>query len=132
MYEYTERRDMLEAYSTNAAVAANAAIPFNNVVIQKGNTAVLSGAQTIELNKCGVYMVELDGTASASTTVQMTKNGVAQPQAQSTGTTFGFQTLVQVPRSNTSCCCSSPTLIQFTADAAVTLTNVNVVVTKVC
>lgn len=123
---------MLEAYSTNAAVAANAAIPFNNVVIQKGNTAVLSGAQTIELNKCGVYMVELDGTASASTTVQMTKNGVAQPQAQSTGTTFGFQTLVQVPRSNTSCCCSSPTLIQFTADAAVTLTNVNVVVTKVC
>lgn len=123
---------MLEAYSTNVAVAADAAIPFNNVVIQKGNTAVLSGAQTVELNKCGVYMVEIDGTASASTTVQMTKNGVAQPQAQSTGTTFGFQTLVQVPRSNTSCCCSSPTLIQFTADAAVTLTNVNVVVTKVC
>ena len=123
---------MLEAYSTNVAVAADAAIPFNNVVIQKGNTAVLSGAQTVELNKCGVYMVEIDGTASASTTVQMTKSGVVQPQAQSTGTTFGFQTLVQVPRSNTSCCCSSPTLIQFTADAAVTLTNVNVVVTKVC
>ena len=123
---------MLEAYSTNVAVAADAAIPFNNVVIQKGNTAVLSGAQTVELNKCGVYMVEVDGTASASTTVQMTKNGVVQPQAQSTGTAFGFQTLVQVPRSNTSCCCSSPTLIQFTADAAVTLTNVNVVVTKVC
>lgn len=123
---------MLEAYSTNVAVAADAAIPFNNVVIQKGNTAVLSGAQTVELNKCGVYMVEIDGTASASTTVQMAKNGVVQPQAQSTGTAFGFQTLVQVPRSNTSCCCSSPTLIQFTADAAVTLTNVNVVVTKVC
>ena len=123
---------MLEAYSTNVTVAADAAIPFNNVTIQKGCTAVLSGAQTIELNKCGVYMVEIDGVASASTTVQMTKNGVAQPQAQSTGTAFGFQTLVQVAKNNTSCCCSSPTLLQFTADAAVTMTNVNVVVTKVC
>lgn len=123
---------MLEAYSTNAAVAANSAIPFNNVTIQKGPTAVLSGTQTIELNKCGVYMVELDGVASASTTVQMLKNGIAQPQAQSTGTAFGFQTLVQVAKDNTSCCCSSPTLIQFTSEAAVTMTNVNVVVTKVC
>ena len=123
---------MLEAYSTNVTVAADAAIPFNNVTIQKGCTAVLSGTQTIELNKCGVYMVEVDGVSSASTTVQMYKDGVAQPQAQSTGTVFGFQTLVQVPKNNTSCCCSSPTLIQFTADAAVTMTNVNVVVTKVC
>ena len=123
---------MLEAYSTNVTVAADAAIPFNNVTIQKGRTAVLSGTQTIELNKCGVYMVKVDGVASASTTVQMFKDGVAQPQAQSTGTTFGFATLVQVPRNNTSCCGSSPTLIQFSADAAVTMPNVNVVVTKVC
>lgn len=123
---------MLEAYSTNVAVAANAAIPFNNVTIQKGETAVLSGSQTIELNKCGVYMVAFDGVAAAATTITMTKDGVAQPQAQTTGTSLGFQTLVQVPKNNSCCCFSSPTLIQLIVDTAATLTNANVVVTKIC
>ena len=38
---------MLEAYSTNIAVATNSAIPFNNVTIEKGCTAKLAAAATI-------------------------------------------------------------------------------------
>lgn len=121
---------MLEAYSVNKQVGAIEPISFDNVILRKGCTAVLSGASTIELNKCGVYMISLDGVAGTSTTVQMFKNGVAQPQAQSTGTTLSFTTLVQVPNNNSSCPCASATTLQFINETAATFDNVNVVVTK--
>ena len=123
---------MLEAYSTNVTVTANGAIPFNNVTIEKGCTARLSAPATIELNKCGVYMVAVDASATASNTIQLYKDGVAQMQAQSTGETVSFVTLVQVDKNNNCCCCSSPTTLQILADTAVTFTNCNVCVTKVC
>ena len=124
---------MLEAYSVNVAVAANAAVPFNNVTVEKGCTAKLSAPATIELNKCGVYMVAVDAVASATTTVQLYKDGVAQPQAQSTGTAISFVTLVQVDRNNSNCnCCSSPVNLRLVSNTAVTFTNANIVVTKVC
>ena len=104
---------MLEAYSLNQEVGANAAIPFNSVSIQKGCTARLNGVSTIELNKAGVYMVAFDGTAGASTLVQLYKDGVAQPQAQSTGTSPSFVTLVQVSENNSNCPCAAPTNIQI-------------------
>ena len=122
---------MLEAYSINKQIAVDAPITFDNVTLKKGCTAVLSGASTIELNKCGVYMVAFDGAAGTETTVQMYKNGVAQPQAQSTGTTLGFTTLVQVTENNCGCACSSPTTLQFMNDTAATFDNYNVVVTKI-
>ena len=123
---------MLEAYSLNQAVGANASIPFNNISIKKGCTAQLEGISSIELNKAGVYMVAFDGVAGTSTTVQLYKNGVAQPQAQSTGTTLGFTTLVQVPQNNNCNCASSPTVISVDNETAATFTNANIVVTKVC
>lgn len=123
---------MLEAYSLNVAVGANAAIPFNNTSVEKGCTARLSAPATIELNKCGVYMVAFDGVASAATTVQLSKDGVLQPQAQSTGTTVSFVTLVQVPTNNSCCCCSSPVTLRVLNTVAGTFTNANIVVTKVC
>ena len=123
---------MLEAYSINVAVAADGAIPFNNVTIEKGCTAKLPSPATIQLNKCGVYMVSFDGTASAAVNVELYKDGVTQMQAQSTGETVGFVTLVQVDKNNNCCCCSSPTTLQILADTAVTFTNCNVCVTKVC
>lgn len=124
---------MLEAYSTNVAVAANAAIPFNNVTLEKGCTAKLSAPASIELNKCGVYMVAVDAVADAATTTQLYKDGVAQPQAQSTGTAVSFVTLVQVNRNNSDCnCCSSPVNLKVLTNTAVTFTNANIVVTKVC
>ena len=123
---------MLEAYSINAAVTAGGAVPFNSVSIEKGCTAKLTSPSTIELNKCGVYMVAVDGTAAASTTLQLSKDGTALPQAQSTGTTPSFVTLVQVPTNNTCCACSSPVTLRVLNTVATTLTNVNVCVTKVC
>ena len=123
---------MLEAYSSNVAVVADAAIPFNNVTIEKGCTAKLSAPATIQLNKCGVYMVAFDGVASASATAQLYKDGVAQPQAQSTGTNLGFTTLVQVPKNNSECnACSSPVNLMVISDTAATF-HANICVTKIC
>lgn len=121
---------MLEVYSENVTVAENEAIPFNNVSLKKGCTAELSGTSTIQLNKCGVYMISVDASATESTTLQLYKNGVAQPQAQSTGGTPAFTTLVQVSDNNYCCACASPTTLQVVSLDGATLTNANLVVTK--
>ena len=123
---------MLEVYSTEVEVAADSAVPFQNVSLKKGCTAESSGSNTITLNKCGVYMVSCDASAEASTTIQLYKNGIAQPQAQGTGATPAFVTLVQVPENNSCCPCASGVSLQVMNTTATTLTNVNVVVTKVC
>lgn len=122
---------MLQAYSNNVEVSALTAIPFNSVAVKKGCTANVNGT-TIELNRRGVYMVEVDGVASASTTIQLEKDGVEMPQAQSTGTTVGFTALVQVNRDNTCNCCSSPVTIQVVSEGAVTFSHINICVTKIC
>ena len=122
---------MLEAYSVNVAVGANANIPFNSTTIQKGCTAVKTSADTINLNKCGVYMVAVDASTATSTTIQLVKDGVLQPQAQSTGLSPSFITLVQVSENNSCCPCSSPTVIQVRNTVAGTFTDANIVVTKV-
>lgn len=123
---------MLEAYSLNTSVGADSAIPLNNVFIKKGCSAVNSGPSSIELNQCGVYMVSLNGVASAATTVQMYKNDIPQPQAQTAGTSLGFETLVQVSENNSNCCCSAPTTLRFINSTSVTFPIVNVDVTKIC
>ena len=122
---------MLEAYSLNVDVAADTAIPFQNVSLKKGCTAELSGTNTITLNKCGVYMVSCDASAEASTTIQLYKDGVAQPQAQSTGGTPAFVTLVQVPENNSCCPCASGVSLKVVNTTATTFSDVNIVVTKV-
>lgn len=122
---------MLEAYSLNVAVGANANIPFNSTSLIKGCTVTKPSADTINLNKCGVYMVECDVSTAASTTIQLYKNGVAQPQAQGTGLTPNFTTLVQVSEDNTCCPCTAPTTLQVRNTTAGTLTDANIVVTKV-
>ena len=125
---------MLEVYSLNTAAQAASDFPLNNVIIQKGCTAKMSGTSTIELNKCGVYMVSCDASAAAASTIQLKKDGVLQPQAQSTGTSLSFVTLVQVSNNNSNCCYSSPTLLQISnpTEATETLTNLNVCITKIC
>lgn len=122
---------MLQAYSLNVDVAADGNVPFNNVVVDKGCAEKLSGSGSIELNTCGAYKVHVDGVSSASTTIQLIKDGVALPQAQSTGTTLGFETYVQVDRNNCRCSCSSPVVIQLRNTTAATFANVNIVVEKV-
>ena len=123
---------MLEVYSLNVTVPADSSVPLNNVTLKKGCTATLSGTSTISLNKCGVYMVSVDSSSAAAATIQLYVNGVAQADAQSTGTTPNFTKLVQVDESNSNCPCSSPTNIQImNIGAAATFTDFNVVVTKI-
>lgn len=135
---------MIELYSRNVAVTANSAVPFNNVAIKKGCTVEESAPATIQLNKCGVYMVSCDASVTAETDgdieLQLYKNGIAQPQAISTATgaadtpvSMGFTTLVQVSENNTRCCCSSPTTLQIMSNGVdTTVNNINVCVTKIC
>lgn len=123
---------MLEVYSIDVDVAENSPIPFNNVAMEKGNTVTFSGTSTIQLNKCGVYMVSCDASTADTVTVQLYKDGVAQPQAQSTGGALSFTTLVQVATNNGCCCCQSPVTLQVVSDTATTFTSANVSVTKIC
>ena len=100
-------------------------------MIDKGCAENLSGVCTIELNKCGVYKVTVDGVAADSTTLQLLREGVALPQAQSTGTTLAFTTFIQVTKNNCNCnVCSSPVTLQVKNSTATTLNNVNITVDK--
>ena len=123
---------MLEAYSQNITVTANQSIPFNNVSLKKGCTAELITPTTIQFNKCGVYMVACGVSAGATSTIQLLKNGVAQPQARRTGTSPSFTTLVVAEDNNSCCPCSLPTTVQVTCDTAGTLTDAEIAVTKIC
>lgn len=126
---------MLEGYSLNVTVPANSPVPFNNVTIEKGCTARMTSPTTIAFNERGVYMVACDSSAAAASTIQLYKDGVAQPQAQSVGTTPDFITFVQVDRNNNpNCCCSSPIIAQIynPTDAEETFTNINICVSKLC
>lgn len=135
---------MLQAYSSNLSVDANAAFPFNNVTVDKGCGETLSAPASIQLNQRGVYLVELDGFATGAAAgvndIQLYVNGVAYPQAISSVTTaaatvnnFGFKTFIQVASNNCPCnCISSPTVLQvLNGDQALTAAHVNIVVTKI-
>ena len=76
-------------------------------------------------------MVSVNATTSAVTTIQLYKDGIAQPQAQATGQSLGFTTLVQVPQNNSCCPCKSGTVLQVMNDTAATFDDINIVVTKV-
>lgn len=136
---------MLQVYSDNLAVDANAVFPFNNVVLDKGCGEALSAPATIQLNKQGIYLVEMDGfatpDAATAVSVQLMVNGVAQPQAITsfvpasiTDTrTFGFKTFVRVLENNCPCnCLTAPTTLQFmNGTTAVSDAHINVVITKI-
>lgn len=122
---------MLEVYSTDLGITADTYVPFQNVSLKKGCTAELSGTNTIILNKCGVYMVSVDASATVATTLQLYKDGIAQPQAQATGTNPSFVTLVQVSENNSCCPCASGTTLQLMNETETVLSDINVVITKV-
>ena len=136
---------MLQAYSSNISFAANTPIPLHNAVITKGCAEKLTAPATIELNKRGVYMVEVDGYATGAdagvASIQLYRDGVAVPYAQSQFNAaagdvmnFQFQTLIQVQQNNCNCnCLTSPVVLQvMNGDEALTAGYLNVVVTKLC
>lgn len=122
---------MLEVYSTDLGITADTYVPFQNVALKKGCTAELSGTNTIILNKCGVYMVSVDASATVATNLQLYKDGIAQPQAQATGLNPSFVTLVQVSENNSCCPCASGTTLQILNGTETVLTDIDVVITKV-
>jgi uncharacterized protein YfaQ (DUF2300 family) len=138
--------DVLEAYSQNISVQQNVSIPFNNSSIDKGCAIEKSAANTINLNRCGVYEVNFDAAVSTAGTsgnmqVQMTKNDVLQPQAMAAATStatgsivsLSFSTLVQVSENNSNCCCASPTTLRFmNIGPSATYVQANVTVRKIC
>lgn len=133
---------MLEVYSKNVSVAANAQIPLNDVSIVKGKTAQLQGAGSIALsaNRCGVYKITVNAsvtpTAEGIASIQMEKNGTlvdnaissADATADST-VALSFTTLVPVQASN--CECAIPTTLSFVSGSAATINSINVVVDKI-
>ncbi len=135
---------MVEMYSLNIDVAENGSIPFNSVKVLKGSSVMHTAPATVQFNKRGVYMVQVEASATPAAagdvSIQLAKNGVLDQSAYSitTGaadetTTLGFTTLVQVRQDNTCCCVTSPTTIQIiNTGLAVTFPIVRIIVTKIC
>lgn len=136
---------MLEAYSTKQTLLADGFIPFTSVTVEKGNTAILSGQNSIQLNNCGVYEVNISVSglpaAAGVASITMTRDGVPQPQANvnnpsvltNVGVNMDITTLVQVPKNNSCHCCSIPTTLQFVVDGVgLTSADAHLVVTRVC
>lgn len=132
---------MLEVYSKNLTTTTGESISLNNIVLLKGTSAQLVGANTIQLNKCGIYKItvtdNVTGTGTGEVIIQMQKNGVLQPQAimstAATGlTNMSFITLVQVPQSNNvNCPCSIPTTINFVNTGIEATHSIDVTVVRV-
>ena len=136
---------MIQAYSSNIDFVANAPIPLNNVALDKGCAETLSAPATLEINKRGVYAIEVNGYGTGATTgtaaIQLYKDGVALTGAQSqftvnttTPSNFSFQTLIQVQQNNCKCnCLTNPTILQvMNGDTALTDAYINVVLTRIC
>lgn len=141
---------MIEIYSKNITVGENELIPFNIVSLKKGATVTNSGSYELVFNQCGIYQLTLSAVANplagaapaeTSTTntisVNLIKDGVVIPQAQSEETSTGaaalsFSTLVQVNRNNNPCVCSTPVVCSIrNTGVAATFSNIDVVVTKI-
>ena len=138
---------MIQVYSSNIEVAANAVYPLNNVTLKKGCSVVLSGPSTLQLNQRGIYLIQYDGFAApgadtGTVSTQLYINGVAQPEAISSfeataignSQTMKFESCVQVANNNCNCnLTSSPTILQFfNTGIAVEDAHINVIVTKLC
>ena len=97
---------MIETYSKNIDVTESTAIPLNTIALMKGCTATKSGTTAIQLQRAGIYEVNVSATAKlqalasapTSTTdstavaqagdsnviaIQLYKDNVTQPQAYS-------------------------------------------------
>lgn len=136
---------MIECYTNNATVGADEAIVFNNTRIKKGCMVDVNGA-TIQFNKCGIYEVNVNATATAPSAtssapvdlmVELKKEGVTQGKATETATSetaksaLSFTSLVQVPQNNSCSPCISPTTCTVVnSGAEAVFDTINLVVTK--
>lgn len=135
---------MISSYNnTSQEVAINGLLTFTTDRILTGCTATRNG-QTFQLNKPGYYYVTFNADGAATTAVGdivvvLQNNGVAVPGAIATFTTtvaddatnLAFSTIIRVPPS---CCAVDNTanLTLVNTGVAVTYTNVNINITKLC
>ena len=135
---------MIRSYNiTTQEVAANGLLTFSTDRILTGCTATRNG-QTFQLNKPGYYYVTFNADGAATTAagdivVVLQNNGIAVPGAIATQTVaaaddavnLAFATIVRVPPS---CCAVDNTanLTLVNTGVAVTYTNVNINITKLC
>lgn len=133
---------MLEVYSINVPVNEGADIPLNQVKTLKGNTAILQGASSIVLNKCGVYkitaMANVTPDEAGTVSIQLKQNGMLLDNAIAQATAavdtiynLKFETLVTVSNNNTNCPCSVPTVISVVNGDASTINLLDVIVDKI-
>lgn len=135
---------MVQIYSDGLEVAAGGTYPLNNVVFLKGTTAVAAGAGGIALTKRGIYSIHVDGFATLADagdySIQLTRNGIALPQAVSTttlaaaGSAAGsIETLIVVEESDCPCNWTSAAVtigVINPSTVDVTDAHINVVVSK--
>lgn len=137
---------MLQLYSDGISVDAGAAIPLNNVVYAKGNSATQGAPATIFLNQRGVYLIEADAYGSVAAAgdfgIQIAVNSVPRLDAinEATGavgslSSVSTKCIVIVPYTNCPCnCTSAATTVQLINPSEVGTTDAhyNVLVTKLC
>lgn len=135
---------MLQIYSTNIDVVANAPFALSNIVINKGCGVQVVG-NSLQFNRRGIYRIDVDGygtgSAAGTDTVNLTVSGIATPQALTSFTTaestinnFGFTTFIVVSTDSYNCGCSYtiPTTAQIiNGDIALTGAHINITVSRV-
>ena len=137
---------MIQLYSDGLTVAAGAAVPLNNIVYFKGNSATHQAPATIELNQRGVYLVKVDAYGSTADVgtfgVQVAVNGVPRLDAINQMTvaagdlgSASTACIVTVTQSNCPCnCVAAATTVTIInpSDVEATAAHYNVVVSKLC
>jgi len=135
---------MIEVYSRSVSAQTNASIPLNNIALLKGTSTTMQGAASIQLNKSGIYQVNVtasgtpDATAGGNISIQLRQNNVLLPQSLVTDTSasdtdisaVSFTTLVQVVPNN-NCSCFSPSFIDVVNVGVDATFDINVTVTRV-
>lgn len=136
---------MLEVFSKNQTISSsNGIVSFTSQTLKKGCSVELTGTNTIQLKKCGVYEIIFEGEYLASTAgnivIQMSKNGTLQPQAIRTvvgastteSKSISISTIVQVKENDSYKCCDAPVTIQFMNLGVGVVGDSNLIITKIC
>lgn len=105
---------MIEVYSKNVTVPETTAIPLNNVALLKGCTVMKSGTSSIQLQRAGVYEVNVSATAKLNATIAQSNSTTTSSDATTVQTTSSI-VAIQLAKDN---------VLQPQAYSAVTASNI--------
>lgn len=139
------QKSTLSAYTNSVqSVIAQGSVLFNNNDVLTGcSISHAAGSSTIQLNKAGLYLIEFNADASTTATsggtitLQLFKNGVIVPGAESTSTatsntavnTLSFSKVIQVLNS-CNCVNNQTNITVVNTNSAISMSNANIVVVK--